>query len=123
MMRFVFVAELADGQTIRESETVVWDQIPHGVQRLSLVDSENADQVVVGMEAKPNRRFFFHNEGVAAKGDQLTPSAKVVGVVDGKKVHEYRLDFGLLSGRLQLFKRSYPLKKYEFDHSGFRKAA
>jgi hypothetical protein len=123
MMRFVFVAELADGRTIRESETVVWDQVPDGIRRLILIDTKNDDQVVVGMEAKPKRRFFFHNEGIAAKGEQLTHSGKIIGLIDGKQVHEYRLDFGLLSGRLQLFKKKYPVHRYEFDQRGLRKAA
>lgn len=125
-MRFVFVAELADGRELRESESVFWDHVPRdvGITRVSLRDTANEDRVLVGISAQPARRFFFSNEALCMKGEQAIPSGKILGLIDGDQVFEWRLDFGLLSrGRVAIEKRVYPLAELELDASTHRKAA
>ena len=103
-----FIATLADGSEVRESDGT-WDSVPDsGIARLALVAFHEERNVETGetrtrremlafLDGAPGRRFFFYNEAAAGRGGMGFLTAKGIGYLDEERAVELRFD--IMPGR------------------------
>ena len=124
MAFYEFVAYLADGSRRRECQGD-WDNVPHGIRRLSLIDTFDEREVAY-LDAIPGGKFYFYNEVVAARSGMGVLSGKGIGLILDGIANEIRMDIapdqdGAPVGKLKrYFKRSTQLN---ISDTSFRRAA
>ena len=124
MAFYEFVAYLADGSRRRECQGY-WDNVPHGIRRLALIDTFDEREVAY-IDAVPGGEFYFYNEVIASREGMGSLSGKGIGLVLGGVVNEIRMDIapgedGVPVGTLKrYFKRSSQLR---VSDASFRRAA
>jgi hypothetical protein len=137
-MPFLFEATTSDGLVCREGE-FTWDDVPARVARLTLRAPDGTE--ALSILPAPGSRVFFVNEAVSVGGNQGLPSAKILGLVEGDHVHEYRLSLiedagpgeavGMVPGvhgfdhfrQVKGQRRTYPLSEFPYTPRSLRSAA